>query len=119
MSHEFTIPDQAEMAFNMLEMAGFFIKEWVFGFMNEGVKEMSTNEDFVKGVVMVSAFILLIRQIYLNLRRGEQLSRETLVRGIRESTEEVVEDFTRMTNDVKEKIQGMKLRNSKVVPQLD
>ena len=119
MSQESTIPDQADMAFNMLEMAGFFVKESVLGFMNEVVKEMSTNEDFVKGVVMVSAFILLIRQIYLNLRRGEQLSKETLVRGIRESTDEVVEDFTRMTNDVKEKIQGMKLRNSKVVPQLD
>merc|ERR1719394_1123969 len=99
----------------MLEMAGLYAKECMIAMMSDVVKEMSSNEDFVKEVVMVAAFILLIRQIYLHLRRGQQLSRETLVSGIKESTDEVVDDFTRMTNDVNEKIQGMKLRNSKIV----
>ena len=104
MSEEFNMQDQV---INMLEMAGLYAKEYMIAMMSDVVKEMSSNEDFVKGVVMVAAFILLIRQIYLHLRRGQQLSRETLVSGIKESTDEVVEDFTRMTNDVKEKIRGM------------
>ena len=105
MSEEFNMQDQV---INMLEMAGLYAKECMIAMMSDVVKEMSSNEDFVKGVVMVAAFLLLISQIYLYLRRGQQLSRETLVGGIKESTDEVVEDFNRMTNDVKDLL---KLRN--------
>ena len=112
MSEELNISDQA---LSLLETAGFFIQDCVFGMMNDVVREVSGNDDFVKGVIMAAAFILLIRQVYIQMRTGQQLSREALVSGIRESTDEVVEDITRMTNEVKEKI-GMKLRNSKVIP---
>ena len=112
MSEELNISDQA---LSLLETAGSFIQEYVFAMMNDVVREVSGNDDFVKGVIMAAAFILLIRQVYIHMRTGQQLSKEALVSGIRESTDEVVEDITRMTNEVKEKI-GMKLRNSKVLP---
>ena len=88
----------------------------MFGMMDDVVKELSANNDLVKGIIMAAAFILLIRQVYTQqMRTGQQLSRATLVSGIRDSTDEVVEDLTRMTNEVKGKI-GMTLRNSKVLP---
>merc|ERR1719318_614022 len=100
----------------MIEMVGLLAKEWFAGMMDEVEHEMTSNDNFLKGVMMAAAFILLLRQIYLHLRRGQQLTREALVSGIKESTDEIVEDFTRLTNEAKEKIQGMKLRNSKVLP---
>lgn len=100
----------------MIDMGLTLVKDWVASMMDEVVQEMSSNDVFFKGIVMAAAVILLLRQVYIQLRRGEPVTREALVSGIKDSTDEIVEDFTRITNEAKEKFQGMRLRNSKVLP---
>ena len=81
MSQEFNISDQALF---LLETAGVYVKEYVFGMMEDVVKEVSGNDEFVKGVIMAAAFILLIRQVYMKMKTRQQLPRDILVSGIRE-----------------------------------
>ena len=76
----------------MLEMAGDFVQEFLSRMKDYVVQQsadmlaenLSSNDDFVKGVIMAAAFVVLIRQVYMKMKTRQQLPREILVSEIRE-----------------------------------
>ena len=86
---ELTMSDQV---LPMLEMAGDFVQEFLSRMKDYVVQQsadmlaenLSSNDDFIRGVIMAAAFVVLIRQVYMKMRTRQQLPTEPLVSGIRE-----------------------------------